>query len=85
MSRHTDSLVSAIAQEIEDHLMRNPHASDTTVGIWQWWLRNTGARARIEDVEAALDRLVAEGALSVRPIPSGKRLYVGTRKPGEAS
>lgn len=85
MSRHTDSLASVIAQEIEDHLMRNPHASDTTMGIWQWWLRNTGARARIEDVEAALDQLVAAGALIVRPMPSGEHLYVAARKPGDAS
>lgn len=77
--------VLAITQEIEGHLMRYPRASDTAWGIWQWWLRETGARADLEDVEAALGQLVCNGVVNVRQMPSGERLYFGSGEQEESS
>lgn len=53
----------------------HPLAADTLDGIAQWWLprqRYITAHARIE---AALARLVDEGALHLRRLPDGTALY----------
>ena len=55
--------VSEIAQEILDHLRKNPEAQDTLEGIGQWWLppRMTPGAGAIKD---ALDELVDAGLIT---------------------
>ena len=58
---------------------------DTAVGVRQWWLSTTRNRVETNVVETALDRLVSQGALGVRVLPSGERFYFGLaipEKPG---
>lgn len=66
------------AESIREWLRRYPGAAETKRGIVEWWLM----QQRFEDswrmVERALDLLVDEGAVTVRILPNGDALYVGT-------
>ena len=58
------------------YLQRHPQAADTLDGIVRWWLpqqRYSVAQARIE---AALRRLVSQGLIRQRRLPTGDALYV---------
>jgi hypothetical protein len=48
-----------LAARILKYLKAHPNACDSADGIRQWWLEGTGAT--LDEVSAALDRLVAEG------------------------
>lgn len=59
----------------------HPNAADTLDGIARWWLpqqRYVTAQARIQ---AALERLVADGSLQLRRLPDGTALYSLGRAP----
>jgi hypothetical protein len=64
-----------IEHSVMSYLGGNPHAADTLDGITRWWLpkqRYVTASARIE---AVLQRLVCEGQLQLRYLPSGAAMY----------
>ena len=75
------ALVSAVAAEIMAHLSLNPSASDTAMGIWQWWLKMTRHQADVEIVELALKRLVEHGDRDMRVLATGERFYFGRGLP----
>jgi DNA-binding PadR family transcriptional regulator len=65
-----------IEQTVLSYLQRHPQAADTLDGIVRWWLpqqRYSVAQARIE---AALRRLVSQGLIRQRRLPTGDALYV---------
>lgn len=55
-----------IQLEILHHLAAHPEAEDTLEGIAEWWLLERTIERRLREVEAALERLVAEGLLERR-------------------
>jgi hypothetical protein len=57
------------------YLLEHPGAKDTLQGILQWWLpRGRGERGE-EEVQEALDELVARGWLTRRQPPPSQTLY----------
>ena len=67
--------VQMIAQTIRRYLEVNPDAADSAEGIRRWWLPPALAEESPGTVEEALDRLVAAGVITRRPMPDGRVLY----------
>ena len=67
--------LDAIAAAILGHLDRHPLAADSASGVAQWWLGPVHARATLEQVEQALDMLVARGQLRRLALSDGTTLY----------
>lgn len=63
-----------IEAAISHYLHAHPHAVDTERGIREWWLPDTGP-CRPSDVHAAIEHLVARGAMAERSLPDGQRAY----------
>jgi hypothetical protein len=70
-----DEPVHAIAHTIQRYLEVNPDAADSAEGIRRWWLPPALAEESPGTVEEALDRLVAAGVITRRPLPDGRVLY----------
>jgi hypothetical protein len=64
-----------IAHTIQRYVEANPDAADSAEGIRRWWLPAVLAEESPATVEEALDRLVAAGVISRRPLPDGRVLY----------
>ena len=65
-----------VEQMVLSYLQRHPRGADTLDGIVRWWLpqqRYSVAQARIE---AALSRLLSQGLIRQRRLPTGDALYV---------
>jgi hypothetical protein len=58
--------VRAIAWAVMQYLHRHPQAADTAAGIQRWWLAPTMGEVSIDDVEQALEQLVAGGQVARR-------------------
>jgi hypothetical protein len=67
--------VQVIAHTIRRYLEVNPDAADSAEGIRRWWLPPALAEESPGTVEEALDRLVAAGVITRRPLPDGRVLY----------
>jgi hypothetical protein len=65
-----DSRVAKVAGEITRYLAAHPKACDTVAGIRQWWIAGTGAT--VEEISAALDRLVRLGQVQRVSLQSGE-------------
>jgi hypothetical protein len=50
-----------LAEEIIQYLQAHPNASDTLLGITEWWLMKQRIEIVANDVQKALDQLVARG------------------------
>jgi hypothetical protein len=48
-----------LAEEILQYLQAHPNASDTLLGITEWWLLKQRIEIAANDVQKALDQLVA--------------------------
>lgn len=66
--------VADIEAAIRHYLHAHPHALDTERGIREWWLLGT-CPCRPDDVHAAIEKLVASGAMAERSLPDGQRAY----------
>ncbi len=64
-----------IADAILDHLHNHPLAADSVEGVARWWLMPPHDGASLEEVEQALEALVAEGVLRRVPLGGGGALY----------
>jgi hypothetical protein len=58
-----------LVAQIATYLAAHPHARDTVEGVRAWWLHGTSAS--LDQVAAALDRLVALGRMERVQQPSG--------------
>lgn len=74
-----DDAVPALAAEVLRHVAKHPGAADTVEGVCRWWLPRSGAEYGPAIVEAALERLVRDGALARRRLPDGQVLYAAMR------
>ncbi len=64
--------VSSVMESIVAHVASNAGAADTADGIRQAWLSGAATAA---EVDLALERLVADGALVARALPDGSVLF----------
>jgi len=79
--REGDDVVRIVAASLHEYVARHPEAADSIEGIRRWWLPPSVV-ASAADVQAALDRLVAAGVLSRRPLPDRSTLYTRCRSDG---
>lgn len=65
----------AIRAGIEWHLRQRPDARDSLRGIAAWWLAPLGIRAMDSLIEAVLEDMASQGALTRVCLPDGTLLY----------
>jgi hypothetical protein len=75
MTNMTDDPTREIALEVRRYLDVHPDAADTAEGILRWWLPARYADASRRTIEAALQLLVAEHAVTRWRIADGSTLY----------
>jgi hypothetical protein len=68
-----------IAQAIELYVSEHPRAADTVEGVRGWWIGACGDS--LEDVQQALDHLVASGRLTFTVLPDGAAIYSRVSQP----
>jgi hypothetical protein len=77
-----DKTIRSIADEIARYFDDHPNAADTAEGICRWWLARQRSEYSIEDVQAALDGLVARAVVCRRDVPGKPPVYKrGRRSP----
>jgi hypothetical protein len=64
-----------VMREILQYLMSHPDAKDTILGILRWWLPTNCRGWTVEQVQDALDTLVARGWLTIRRTTPAQQLY----------
>jgi hypothetical protein len=67
--REENAELESAVREIERYLRAHPNASDTLLGVRDWWLEGLDAVLPLTVVQLALDRLVADRVVAARPIP----------------
>jgi hypothetical protein len=67
--------VEAIVSAILIHLESHPRAADSAEGVARWWLRPTQVGVTVEQVERALNCLVARGTMRRSQLIDGTFLY----------
>lgn len=60
-----------MAREILNYFVRNPHAADSLEGVARWRLMDEVIRRKLDETEAALEWLVAQGYLARSIAPGG--------------
>ena len=75
MSAHPPGPVEAVALAIVEHLRTHPLAADSADGVARWWLGPAHAGVTLEQVEQALELLVARGTLRRLRLMDGTVLY----------
>lgn len=81
MPSTADIPVHEIAREIEAYLRAHPGAGDSAQGIWSWWLDHRSRDTAPENVQRALDELVARGVMLETLLPDGRMLYTSAAHP----
>jgi|RhiMetdeSRZDD1v2_1073273.scaffolds.fasta_scaffold112122_2 hypothetical protein len=64
-----------VMRHILGYLIEHPDAKDTMPGILRWWFPQGGMDRAEEEVQAALDTLVARGWLTQRQTVTSQKLY----------
>ena len=67
--------IDCIARKIADYLREYPNAADTADGVFKWWLSREQVRCRHEQVESALEYLIADGSVVKTLLADGRTLY----------
>src|SRR6266542_2047859 len=65
----------AMASEILIYFLRNPQAADSLEGVARWRLMDEVIRRKLDETEAALEWLVAEGYLTTSTSPGGTTTF----------
>ena len=74
-----------IASEILNYFVRNPHAADSLEGVARWRLMDEVIRRKLDETEAALEWLVAQGYLTTSISPGGTATFsLNPERAGEA-
>jgi hypothetical protein len=64
-----------VLRYILQYLVEHPEAKDTVQGIQRWWLSSARVERGEDEVQAALDSLVAKGWITQRYTPLSRVLY----------
>jgi Fe2+ or Zn2+ uptake regulation protein len=70
-----DKQVDRLAAEILRYLRGHPHASDSVEGIAQWWIKRQRLEETLDQVQQALDRLVARSLVQSHTSAAGGTRY----------
>jgi hypothetical protein len=70
--------VAALAEQIRAYLLRHPKAADSVAGVLKWWLLEQRLEQSRDNVQRALDHLVATGQVAERKTPDGTVIYVAS-------
>lgn len=62
---------------IVGYLARHSSAADTVEGIRDWWLKDVVPKPTIDELQIALDALVADGKIRRTTLIDGTTLYAG--------
>jgi hypothetical protein len=69
-----------IAGIIERYVNEHPRAADTPEGIRSWWIARQRYAESLDDVQNALNYLVALGRLSRVALPDGAAIYARSQQ-----
>jgi hypothetical protein len=72
-----------MAREILRYFVRNPQAVDSLEGVARWRLMDEVIRRKLDETEAALKWLVAEGYLTTSISPGGTATFSLNPKPAK--
>ena len=75
--------IDFIASKIADYFRQYPNAADTADGVFKWWLSREQVRCTHEQVERALEYLIAEGVVTKTILSDGRILYSCKKADGE--
>jgi hypothetical protein len=75
MRADEEALVEAVATAIMEHLRSHPLAADSAEGVMRWWLGPAHASVTVEQVERALDLLLARRQMRRLSLMDGTFLY----------
>ncbi len=75
MSQHDESDQVRLSDEILRYLRTHPQAADTVDGIVMWWLPRQRYEEAMDQVQHALDELVARGLVAKKTLVDGTALY----------
>lgn len=71
---------------IASYIATHPQAADTVDGVRDWWVALDLPGATRDEVQAAIDQLVARGTLAKSALPEGTLFYAAvTSKNGHSS
>jgi len=73
-----DEEIVIVAAQVAEYISAHPDAADSAIGITKWWFKRQQLERAVEQVERALEYLVAEGVL-VRKKIAGTTIYVKNR------
>jgi len=65
----------AVAVVIQRYLASHPKAADTVEGVARWWIPRQRMEETLARTQAALERLVARGAVERSRIDDGRVIY----------
>lgn len=68
--------IEHISEEIQRYLLNHPNAADTLEGIMGWWLPKQRYQETLEQVQQALNYLVARGRIERKVNPYGSGTYI---------
>jgi hypothetical protein len=73
--------IAAAATRISRYLNEHPNAADTLDGVAVWWLSGNTSEEYLVTVQCAINRLMADGAITRRLLIDGTIIYErsGTR------
>jgi hypothetical protein len=69
--------VENVAVEIGRYLHKHPDAADSVEGVRHWWLSAESSETSLAVVSAALEKLIAQGAVKLRVLADGTKIYSG--------
>jgi hypothetical protein len=72
--------VDQVSREILEYLVQHPDAKDTIEGIRQWWKPQGSREWRNNEVQTALDRLLARNWLIMRELSPMQKVYSVNKK-----
>ena len=72
-----------MAREILRYFVRNPQAADSLEGVARWRLMDEVIRRKLDETEAALEWLVAQGYLTTSISPGGTATFSLNPKPAK--
>ena len=66
---------SEIETSVLEYLRRNPQATDSVVGVAEWWLPRQRYETAAERIRSVMERMVSDDKLTRRTLPDGTTVY----------
>ena len=75
VTKHQDTNISEIADEIIRYLSAHQNAADSLEGVAQWWISRQRIQESTEQVKKALDLLCEKGLVNATPLVGRNMIY----------